>query len=722
MHEFLIYTISGLTTGGIYAITASGLTLTYTTTGVFNFAHGAIGMVAAFCYWQLRFEWGWPAPIALAACLLVLAPLFGAFLERVIMRRLEGTSETTKLVVTVSLLLSLLALALWVWDPTTFRSVRPLFGGHVFTVGTIRVSFNDAIVLATALGVAVGLRLLLYRTRLGVSMRATVDDRSLAALNGADPRRSAMAAWSVGTALAALAGILVAPKLTLSPLPITLLIVNAYAAAVIGRLRSLPMTFVGALLLGLANDYGVGYLPKITDGQQYIRGFVAVIPVVVLFVALLVLPQSRLRGHRLLRTRELAPRPGWTGTLVFAGAVVAGTVVVSTVLPKGDLFSITKMWGVAIVGLSLVPLVGFAGRLSLCQLSFAAIGAIVVGHLGAGGNPVVLLWAMLAAGAVGAVIALPALRLAGIYLALATAAFAVALDRWVYGLPPFTVLGHRFDLFSGGTLNFERPHLGPLHLDGDQSFFIFGSVVFGLVALLVVAIRRSERGQVLLATKDSPAAAATLGINLRWVTLGVFTLSAALAGLGGGLYAMGLQSASPGRFDFVQGLTLLLAMVVAGVNTVGAGLVCGLLLGAPFLTNLFPTLSQLTAVLVGLAGIGLGTNPNGFITAKVRPRFEVVGRAPAVLAGGVVALAAVWALRLAGVIDNWPWVVLSVAAVGAMPVVADRLTGRRIETPDERAGLATPLEWLGLTAPYRPEDVAAIDRVLVLPEVADAAS
>ena len=112
-------------------------------------------------------------------------------------------------------------------------------------------------------------------------MRATVDDRSLAVMNGANPNRASQASWIIGTQLAALAGILVAPKLNLSALPLTLLIVNAYAAAMIGRLRSLPMTFVGALILGLANDLVVGYLPKIKTGQQYISGFGAVTPVFV---------------------------------------------------------------------------------------------------------------------------------------------------------------------------------------------------------------------------------------------------------------------------------------------------------------------------------------------------------------------------------------------------------------------------------------------------------
>src|SRR5579864_5474251 len=117
MHQFFGYTFSGLATSGIYAVAAAGLVLTYTTTGTFNFAHGATGMMAAFAYWQMRFGWHWPAPFALAAVLLVLAPAFGCVVELLIMRRLQGTPETTRLVVTISLLVALLGGALWIWNP-----------------------------------------------------------------------------------------------------------------------------------------------------------------------------------------------------------------------------------------------------------------------------------------------------------------------------------------------------------------------------------------------------------------------------------------------------------------------------------------------------------------------------------------------------------------------------------------------------------------------------
>src|SRR6476659_10702111 len=113
MDQFLTFGIVGLSTAAIYAVIGSGLVLTYTTTGVFNFAHGAAGMLAAFAYWQLAVGWGWPVPLALAVVLLVLAPAFGLFVERVLMRPVQALGEAERLVMTVALLTGAIALARW---------------------------------------------------------------------------------------------------------------------------------------------------------------------------------------------------------------------------------------------------------------------------------------------------------------------------------------------------------------------------------------------------------------------------------------------------------------------------------------------------------------------------------------------------------------------------------------------------------------------------------
>src|ERR1700752_999605 len=152
MREFINFGFSGLITAAIYAIAATGLVLTYTTTGVFNFAHGAMAMFAAFTYWEMRFGWHWPAPVALVICLFVLAPLFGAVLELGIMRRLEGTSDVTKLVVTIS---RLLGLANWIWSPTKDRPNRTFFQGRVVKIIGVRLSYHEVTVLVVAFLVAI---------------------------------------------------------------------------------------------------------------------------------------------------------------------------------------------------------------------------------------------------------------------------------------------------------------------------------------------------------------------------------------------------------------------------------------------------------------------------------------------------------------------------------------------------------------------------------------
>src|SRR4029077_18131475 len=115
-------------------------------------------------------------------------------------------------------------------------------------------------------------------------------------------------------------------------------------------------TFLGALILGLANDFGRGYLTQIRFAHQYLNGLGWSVPVIVLFIVLLVLPNPRLRGYQLLRTREVIGLPTWLGTAKFAVCVVAGTALISPFLGASDLLTVSKLFAIALVGLSLVPL------------------------------------------------------------------------------------------------------------------------------------------------------------------------------------------------------------------------------------------------------------------------------------------------------------------------------------------------------------------------------
>ncbi len=706
MDKFLVFTIVGLSLAAIYGVISSGLVLTYTTTGIFNFAHGAIGMLAAFAYWQLRFDWGWPTPVALVVVLGLLAPAFGLLLERVVMRGLVATSEATKLVVSISLLVAMIGLANLIWPPGESRPMRTFFQGRRIDLGVTTITYHQAITLATAVAVAAGLRALLYRTRIGVSMRANVDDRDLALLNGARPDHVGQLSWAIGAALAAVGGILIAPSLSLDPGSLSLLIVNAYAAAIFGRLRSIPLTFVGAIVLGLIGGYLVGYLP----GQnQYLAGLPSAAPAIVLFAVLLVLPNPRLRTRSQLR--EFFPSPSAAGMAMVAVAVVAAGAVMVTTLDPTSVLTYSQLFPLGIVALSLVPLVGYAGQISLAQLSFAGIGAIMAAHFGAGGSPLGLVLAVAAAALAGGLVALPVRRLSGIYLALATAAFAVALDQWVFNLPDFDVGPIHVSLFELGSTSID-----PLKLLGHEfaspgSRLMLSAVALAVVALVVAGIRWSRFGCQLVAMRDSEPTCATLGLNLAWSRVGVFMLSAGIAGLGGALYGMQLGVVSPQRFSLINGLPIFMLVVVGGAGMVGGALFAtvGLYGVIPLTSALGELVTKVNAVSPGLTGVGLGRSPSGAVPL-MRQAVVPLRRDRTVLALMAAAMVVVYVLRLAGLYRNWPFAALLLAVF----LVANLLAGRRGRPATAGAGpdLADDLNWVGVTTAWTPEHRALLDQVV----------
>src|SRR5687767_7316990 len=166
MTELFQFTLFGLMLGCVYAIAAMGLVLTYTVTGVFNFAHGAVGMLAAFVYFELRVRHGVPTPLALAAVVLVLAPLMGVAVER-LLRRFHGTDYATSLVVTVALTVGLLGLSQNVFDPGEARNLPLLFGDHRVVLFDVPITYDRIAQVVVAALVAFGLRFLLFGTPIG---------------------------------------------------------------------------------------------------------------------------------------------------------------------------------------------------------------------------------------------------------------------------------------------------------------------------------------------------------------------------------------------------------------------------------------------------------------------------------------------------------------------------------------------------------------------------
>ena len=603
MNEFFSYTINGIFTGAAYAIAASGLVLTYSTTRVFNIAHGAVGMVFGFLFWDLSQKQGMPGWLAMLVILLVIAPAFGVFMQRALVRNLGNAPVGVSLVVTVGILVGLIGLAQQIWKPAP-RSLPQFFADHLINLpGDIVITWHQVITVILSLVVAFGLWVLLARTRVGTAMRASVDNPDLLQLYGGRPQLVAALAWAIGTSLGALAGILLTPVVGLQYFELTLLVITAYAAAMLGKLTNLPMTYVGAMALGLAQSYVVGYLDKIPFGGD-ITGLPAVMPTVFLFAILVLLPQAPLRVGQ-VKGIVSAPVPSFTKSGIWGGALVLFVMLLAVGLADSDLLLVGTAATYGIVMLSLVLLTGYGGFVSLAQFTFAGVGAVAYSQLDQP-NLFGLALATLIAAAVGALVAIPVLRLTGLYLALATLAFAQLMDKLIFQAS--------FAYEIGNPLSAERLSILGLRFDGTGEYTVLMAVFFVAISLLVIAVRRGRLGRMLVAMRDSQAASSTLGLDLRGMRIGLFAASAGIAGLGGALYA-GLRGTTVANdFLYFQSLLLLAIAVIWGVTSVTGAVLGGVfMMYLPVAQSDHPSVAGLLFLLVGVGAVVIGRDPNGLV-------------------------------------------------------------------------------------------------------------
>ena len=622
MSDLLRFTIVGIVTGSVYAVSASGLVVTYTTSGIFNFAHGAIGMVLAFTYWELSVNQGMNTLLALVLVLGVIAPLVGVVLERVLFRRMADATVGRSLVVTVGLLVLLLGLAQTIWKSEA-RNLPGFFPGSSLNVAGVVITYHELTTILVGVVVAVGLRVLLFNTRLGVAMRAVVDSRDLAAQNGILPERTSAAAWALGTALAGAAGILLAPALSMSQIILTLLVINGYAAAILGQLKSLPRTFVGAMLLGVTESYVIGYGGNFTFGRgwlgadSFFNEIKSVVPVIFLLVLLVFLPQARLRVGRIISasTPRVPPLPA---SLRNAGLFSLVAFVASFFLSNSQMLDVTVGLCLGMVMLSLVLLSGYAGQIALCQFTFAGIGALVMGKLFPGGQLIGLLVVFAVTAVVGALVALPALRLQDLYLALVTFSIALFADKIFFDHP------RTYD--NGGNLFFDRVAIGPIELTSDRARFMVAVAGFALFGVVVLVIRRGRFGRLLAAMSDSPAAAATLGMNILRTKMMVFAISGGMAGAAGALFGVTRGSAGAIDFDVIRSLYIYLLATIGGITTVTGAFIGGVVsTGLPIIQEQWVPQIQLTGLFIGIGAIVVSRSPNG-LAGLLLPRLERLRR------------------------------------------------------------------------------------------------
>ncbi|GAC1445561.1 MAG: hypothetical protein NVSMB55_27310 [Mycobacteriales bacterium] len=583
MRLYLALALTGLPIGAMYALQALGIVIVYKTSRVFNFATGAIGLTCAYAASSLV-KHGVPGTLSLPL-VVALGAALGLAMELSV-RPVRGA--LTRTIVTLGWLLLLQGAVGFIYtDQVASASPARLLGAPTVLVhlGILEYGRDQVAVILTAAALAAGLAFFFRVTALGTATRAVSEAPDAARLLGIRVNSVNQVAWGIGGGISGLAGVLITPLLNkLDTTTLVIFTVQALAAALVGRLSSLPLTFAGGVGLGVIQPMVFRFAQVHAPS---VRGTDELTALLVVLVALLLF---RRNGRRDATSGGLAPvavRPLPRGRL--AVAFVAGACALWLVPPliTGDVgnlsvanISQTAIWALAV--LSLVLLVGVVGQVSVCQAVFMGCGAfgagIAIGH----GVPfllAVLLGALLAA-AVAAVVGLPAMRLEPLELAIATLSLAFTADRFLYSWTPFAS--------PDGNRPVPRPAfagLDPGHVvTGERNYAWLVVAVFLIASFAVASLRRGRTGAALTALRSSEPATAAMGFSVTSVKLRGFAASGFLAGLAGALYAGLLQGASGAPFDFTRSITLLAYAVIVGVASVPGAFFGGLIITSSTLT------------------------------------------------------------------------------------------------------------------------------------------
>jgi ABC-type branched-subunit amino acid transport system ATPase component/branched-subunit amino acid ABC-type transport system permease component len=607
VQEFLPFIVVGLATGAVYGLAGIGLVLTYKTSGIFNFGYGAIAALVAFCFYFLNTH-GLPWGAAAAISLLVFAPILGLILE-LLARTLSGAGETIKVVATVGLILIVESIGS-LWHPTnppTFPDFLPQS-----TVRMLGVNVTWAqIILFVFSAVAAGTLYWFFRSsRSGIVMRGVVDNADLVSMSGDDPVLVRRRAWVIGSMFAGVAGLFLAPSQLLDGATLTTAVFAAFGAAAIGYFTNLPLTFVGGLLVGVAS----ALVDKYSATVSWVGGLAPALPFIVLFVVLIVLPRRLLVQRRLAATMQARhtyhapPRIRLT-----AGAIAIGLLAIMPIIQSGKV----TVWSAALINmilfLSLGLLVRRSGQISLCHLAFAAVGAAAFGHF-AGNDHVpwllALVLASLVAVPVGALIAIPAVRVSGVFLALATLGFGILMEQAFYT---------RSYMFGSSTLGLNSPRpavsIGAWNLSTDTGFYYLLLIITVLVVITLTIINRARLGRLLEALADSPLALETHGTTSSVLKVIVFCIVAAIAAMAGALEAMLFHFGIGTYFPSFSSLTLVALVVIVTVGDPWYAVIAAIgysvipaYITSPTTTSVLNLLFGLGAATAALAS-GKGTTP-----------------------------------------------------------------------------------------------------------------
>ena len=637
--DILRAVLQGTPPGAVFAVVALGFVLTYQTSGVFNLAFGAQAYVSAGMYFKARVEWEWPIIWSFILAVVVLAPLIGLLLERFIFRPLRTASAVAKLVVAVGLTVALPALfeLLSKFQAVAGRTPVGIMprGAEVYydPLGIYPWSRDELAQLIIAFTALVLITTFFRYFAAGLAMRAVVESPRMTELAGINADRVSAMAWALSSFFAGLAGVLIAPRFnTLAAPDFFNIMVVAVAAAALGQLVSLRGAVFGGVGLGILIALFNTYIPRWSDSATWLRpvqeNLTPSLPFVVLFGVIVLWPATR-------RPREAGdplasvdppplspaavtrPKSLTIATRLFGGLVlVIGGFFVFAKADVSWLFLVTQAVIMSTIFLSITVMTGLGGQISLCQGTFAAIGGFTVYQFADRWGTSVLLAAFIGAAiaaAVGALIALPVLRLGGVWLAIATLAFAFFFDSVMVKLS--FVGGGETSLMQGTRV--PRPSFAGIDFNNNKSFLVLVVVIFVIVSLLVIQLREGTVGRTLRALRGSELAAASIGISAARARITAFALSAGIAGLGGALLSIQQKNVGYGiNFSPSAGLFWLVVVVTLSARTVEGAVFAGATAGLferVILRNIFHLSGKWRFVLFGLTAVQFARHPDGIL-------------------------------------------------------------------------------------------------------------
>jgi ABC-type branched-subunit amino acid transport system ATPase component/branched-subunit amino acid ABC-type transport system permease component len=643
MSQYLVFLLLGLGNGAVFGALAMALVLTYRSSGVVNFATGAIALYSAYTYAFLRKGEllvpiaGLPRTIGLgqplglvpaAAISLTLGAGFGVVLYGLVFRPLRSEPPVAKAVASIGVMLVIQAV-LAARAGTAPVSVKPILPNGTLDWAGSRIPGDRLWFAAVVVVLTVVLALVFRLTKFGLAARAAAESEKGALVSGLSPERIAVANWALSSAVAGLAGILIAPIVPLVPISYTLFIVPALAAALVGNFTALVPAVGAGLVIGMLQSELQFLQGKWSWLPQ--TGLAQLVPLAVILVYLVVrgrpLPG---RGALIRQTLGRAPRPDRILVPALASTGVGVVVLVAT---HGSIrAAVITSLTLGVISLSLVVVTGFAGQISLAQLTLAGVGAFSLSRVSTAWGvpfPFAPLLAAVVAMVVGVVIGLPALRIRGLPAAVVTVALAVALEAFWF---------RNTDLNGGlDGSKIPSPRLFGLDLGigaGDgyprMPFALLCLAVLALVGLGVAWLRRSRLGAAMLAVRANERSAAAAGVDVARTKIIAFAIGAFIAGLGGALLGYQQTVADAEMFTAIGGLGLFATAYLAGITALSGGVVAGVMGAGGLLAVLLDralSLGEWYSVIMGL-GLVLTviTNPEGLVgpahelMAKLRRR------------------------------------------------------------------------------------------------------